>query len=85
MDTFVLINRKIGNTDERQDIKTPYEMIIPIKDKDGTYKAPKKIKDYIAGFAFKKYLEQGETILICPNGGWNILMKSDHIVKMWQK
>ena len=85
MNTFVLLNRKVGNTEERIDVPTPFEMIVPIKRKDGTFQAPKKIKDYFAGFAFKSVLEEGETVLINPNGGWNTLIKSDRIIKMWQE
>jgi len=83
--TYVLLNRKVGNTEQRVDVQIPLEMIIPIKRKDGTFQAPKKIKDYFGGWAFKSVLEEGETILVNPNGGWNTLTKSDIILKMWQE
>ena len=85
MKTYVLLSRLVGATTKREELKTPLEIIIPIKRKNGIFKAPKKVDDYFAGFAFKKYLEGGETVLINPNGGWNILLKSDHILKLWQE
>jgi hypothetical protein len=85
MKTYVLLNRLIGNTSQRADSEIPWEMILPIKQKDSTFKAPKSIGDHLAGFAFKKYLERGETILVNANGGWNMLSKTDHIIKMWQE
>jgi hypothetical protein len=85
MTTYVLLNRRIGNSAQRADSEFPFEMILPIKQKDGTFKAPKSIEEHLAGFTFKKYLERGETILVNANGGWNTLSKTDHIIKMWQE
>jgi hypothetical protein len=78
----VILNRFLGNTNERHETG-PWEMIFPIKNPNGSFSAPKNVKDYFAGFAFKHELEQGNTVLVNDKGGWNTLSKTDHIVSIW--
>jgi len=84
MNTKVILNRFLGATTKRYE-SGPWEVILPIKKADGTFAAPARISKFLAGFAFKKYLEQGETVLVNEVGGWNILSKTDHIVSIWNE
>lgn len=81
MPIFVRLNRQLGATSQRVEEKGFYEMIIPRK-VGGLFTAP-NITNQPCGWAFRKYLEQGHTVLVNPNGGWNILLKSDQIVEMY--
>jgi len=84
MITYVILSRFLGATDQRHE-SGPWEVIFPIKNADGTFSAPKNIADYTAGFTFKKYLERGETVLVNPRGGWNLISKTDHILSIWNQ
>ncbi len=82
--TKVILNRFLGNTQKRHE-SGPWEVILPIKNANGTFAAPAHITHYSAGFAFKKYLEAGVTVLVNEVGGWNTLSKTDHIVSIWNE
>ncbi len=82
---YVKLNSILGSTDERFDCPVEWEMVFPVRNSNGTFSAPKNVKEYFAGFAFKKYLNEGEIILVNNKGGWNSLSKSDRILKMYQK
>lgn len=83
--TYVLLNRILGNTDKRFDDSVIWELIVPIKNDDGTFSLPSQANDKWAMDTFKKYLLKGETVLVNNMGGWNTLLKTDHILKIWQK
>ncbi len=84
--TFVILSRLQGSSDIRVDEKRPWEMIIPIQEPSGFYRSPVNLDKYTAGWAFKQYLLEGDTILVNPyNGSWNSLKGGDQILKIWQK
>lgn len=81
--TYVKLNRQSGATESiRFDDPNLYQMIIPIKLKDGTFVAPSN--DIPHNF-FNEDIKEGKTILISPNGmSWNFLCNSDRIIEMYQ-
>lgn len=83
--TFVLLNRKLGNTDKRFDDPVIWQLLIPIKNADGTFSIPEQAKDIFPVFSFSSYLLEGKTVLRNQNGGWNILGKTDNIIELWQE
>lgn len=83
--TYVVLSRFLGASTTERYQSGPWEMIFPIRNENGTFRAPAKIRHYMAGFAFKKYLNEGEIILVNPKGGWNTLSKTDIIVSMYEK
>lgn len=81
--TYVRLNRTIGNTDKRFDDTTTYEMVVPIKLKNGTFAVP---NDGRLHLFYREALEKGKTVLVYKNSlSWNTLQKDDRIIEMFQK
>ena len=82
--TYVRLNRQSGATESiRFDDPNLYQMIIPIKLKNGTFIAP---SNDIPHTFFKEVIKEGKTILIAENGiSWNFLCSTDRIIEMFQK
>ncbi len=82
---LVTLNRPLGATDRRFDDGNIYEMIIPTRNANGSFSAPKNIDKHSCGWAFKKYLNEGEIVLVNYRGGWNTLTKHDRILSLVKK
>ena len=81
--TYVRLNRTIGNTDKRFDDTATYEMVVPIKLKNGTFAVP---NDGRLHLFYREALEKGETVLVYKNSlSWNTLQKDDKIIEMYQQ
>jgi len=81
--TYVRLNRTIGNTDKRFDDTATYEMVVPIKLKNGTFAVP---NDGRLHLFYREALEKGMTVLVHKNGlSWNTLRKDDKIIEMYQQ
>lgn len=83
--TFVLLNRILGNTTTRFNDSVIWELIVPIKNADGTFSTPKEMDKYFAAYAFVPCLLEGKTVLVNKAGGWNLLSSNDHILRIWQE
>ena len=81
--TYVRLNRQLGNTDKRFDDTATYEMVVPIKLKNGTFAVP---NDGRLHLFYREALEKGMTVLVHKNGlSWNTLRKDDKIIEMYQQ
>ena len=81
--TYVRLNRTICNTDKRFDDTATYEMVVPIKLKNGTFVVP---NDGRLHLFYRDALEEGETVLVYKNSlSWNTLRKDDKIIEMYQQ
>jgi hypothetical protein len=80
--TYVRLNRTIGNTDKRTDDPATYEMVVPIKLKDGSFAVP---NDGRLHLFYRDALKDGETVLVYKGAlSWNTLRKDDKIIEMYQ-
>lgn len=81
--TFVRLNRKLGNSQNRHNDPVLYQMIIPIKLKNGTFIHP-ATNDNSSKF-YLDALKEGNTILLHENGiSWNTLCQTDFIIEIYQ-
>ena len=81
--TYVRLNRTIGNTDKRFDDTATYEMVVPIKLKNGTFAVP---NDGRLHLFYREALEKGMTVLVYKDRlSWNTLRKDDKIIEMYQQ
>jgi hypothetical protein len=82
--TYVRLNRQTGAMpDNRFDDSNLYQLIIPIKLKNGSFVAP---SNDIPHDFFMESIKEGKTILINENGiSWNFLCPTDRIIEMFQK
>lgn len=81
--TYVRLNRTIGNTEQRTDDPATYEMVVPIKLKNGTFAVP---NDGRLHLFYRDALEEGKTVLVYKNSlSWNTLRKDDKIIEMYQQ
>jgi hypothetical protein len=81
--TYVRLNRQLGNTQKRIDDPTIYEMIVPIKLKNGTFAVPNNDRQ---PHFYINTLKKGKTVLLHSNKiSWNVLCESDSIIELYQK
>jgi len=78
---YVKLNRQVGASEERFDDDTEWELIIPVRLKNGTFALPKNNPCHF----YRDYILKGETVLENNWGGWNTLSKSDIILEMYSK
>jgi hypothetical protein len=79
--TYVKLNRQLGNSQQRIDDATEWEMVFPVKKKDGTFGLPPNNPCLF----YRDALLEGKTVLVNSNGGWNFIMSTDRILEMYQK
>jgi hypothetical protein len=79
--TYVRLNRQVGTTDQRVDETCEWELVVPVKKKDGTFSLPPNRPCLF----YRHALLKGETVLVNSNGGWNTLLKTDRILEIYQK
>ena len=81
--TFVRLNRIIGNTNNKVDDPATYEMIVPIKLKNGTFIAPNDGRTHLF---YSDALKEGKTVLVYKDKtSWNTLQKTDTIIEIYQQ
>lgn len=80
-DVYVLLERNLGSTDKRVVDNNAYRMVIPIWD-GKRFLAPNYLQFLKYGSTFRKYLLEGDIILVYPNGSWNTLHTKDKILMM---
>lgn len=81
--TYVRLNRQVGNTTEKRDDSATYEMVVPVKLKDGTFAVPNDGREHLF---YRQALKEGKTVLVYKGKtSWNTLCKSDTIIEMYQQ
>ena len=81
--TYVRLNRTVGTTTKRQDDSATYEMVVPVKLKDGTFAVPNDGREHLF---YRQALKEGKTVLVYKGKtSWNTLCKDDTIIEMFQQ
>ena len=81
--TYVRLNRQLGNTDKRFDDTATYEMVVPIKLKNGTFAVPNDGREHLF---YRDTVREGKTVLVYEGKiTWNVLCSTDRIIEMFQK
>ena len=86
--TYVKLNRILGNGKNEQprfDCPEEWELVVPIKNADGTFSVPENVYNYSTVFSFMKELKIGKTVLVNSRGGYNYLSKDDIILELYQR